>query len=336
MQAFISYSHTDAELLSQLKEHLSALKRQGLLDAWTDREIPPGGVIDDHVTTEIEQAQLYLLLVSSAFMDSDYCMEREFARALERQEAGEAIIVPIIVRDCDWMIPKLGGFKALPKDGKAITSRHWHNTDEAFKSVAQGLRLLLEQVPELPVRPKSPHAKEVAAAEGFFVPEGSHMTHEPQAPLKRQVKMESGELLNTALAVGHARDASSNGDVHTYWLTIAFTNESPSKQEGYTLELLFPVEVPVECAADDYQIEEHPVTVGVFRYQRFTLSSNESIFRGQTVQLVDRVRCPVSYRMDDALYSVAHGGTWEFRCKFYAGNMQATETVIPWSSMHEF
>ena len=105
IRAFISYSHKDADLLTQLHEHLSTLQRQQLMDAWTDKEIHPGGVIDDHVDQQIEQAGLYLLLVSSAFIQSNYCFEKEFTRACERQRAGEAIIVPIIIRECDWNIP---------------------------------------------------------------------------------------------------------------------------------------------------------------------------------------------------------------------------------------
>lgn len=144
MRAFISYSHLDAEFLTQLHEHLSTMRRQGILDTWTDRAIPAGGVIDDHVHDQMDQAELYLLLVSSAFIASDYCIEKEFARALERQRAGKARIVPIIIRDCDWKIPELRKFKALPEDGKAVESRHWHSTDEAFANVVSELRKLLE------------------------------------------------------------------------------------------------------------------------------------------------------------------------------------------------
>jgi len=49
MRAFMSYSHKDSEWLKQIHAHLAALRRQGLLETWTDHEIPLGGVIDDHV-----------------------------------------------------------------------------------------------------------------------------------------------------------------------------------------------------------------------------------------------------------------------------------------------
>jgi hypothetical protein len=164
-----------------LHEHLSALQRQQLLDAWTDREIHAGGVIDDHVDQRIEQAELYLLLVSSAFIQSDYYFEKEFARACERQQAGEAIIVPIVVRECDWKIPALRRFKALPEDGKPVLSRHWHSADEAFANVAAGFRALIERGPFS----KSKQPKPNKEAKEKFVPDERHVTEEQRAELRK-------------------------------------------------------------------------------------------------------------------------------------------------------
>ena len=145
MKAFISYSHHDAEFLTSLHQHLAGLRRQGLLDTWTDREIDAGAVLDEEIDSAMEKANLFLLLVSSSFINSDYCYEKEFTKALQKQKLGAAIIVPIIVRPCDWKIPELRQFKALPDDGKAVHSKHWHSADEAFADVATSLRSLLEK-----------------------------------------------------------------------------------------------------------------------------------------------------------------------------------------------
>lgn len=170
MRAFISYSHKDAELLTKLHEHLSALTRQNLIITWTDREIMAGGAIDTEIAQAMVEADLYLLLVSAAFIQSNYCYEKEFAKALERQKAGAAKIVPIIVRECDWALPELRQFKALPDDGKAVISRHWHTPDEAFTNVANGLRTLLQ--------PKRTKAADALTKEkkGKFVPNETHVT----------------------------------------------------------------------------------------------------------------------------------------------------------------
>ena len=119
MKAFISYSHHDAEFLTSLHQHLAALRRQKLLETWTDREIDAGSVLEQEIATAMGKANLFLLLVSSSFINSDYCYEKEFQKALEKQKAGKALIVPIILRPCDWKIPELRQFKALPEDGNS-------------------------------------------------------------------------------------------------------------------------------------------------------------------------------------------------------------------------
>jgi hypothetical protein len=171
MKTFISYSPHDAELLEVFHRHLAALRRQNLITAWTDREIPAGGMIDDHVEHHIEGAELYLLLISAAFIDSHYCYEKEFKRALERHAAKQAIIVPIIIKPCDWKIPELKQFKALPKDGKAVTGSDWKSVDEALTDVVAGIRRLIERGNAEPPKPK-------------FVPDERHVSEEQRAILK--------------------------------------------------------------------------------------------------------------------------------------------------------
>ena len=180
VRAAISYSHDDSDILEELHKHLAVLTRQGLLTAWTDRQIL-AGIIDDHVDREWEAAELYLLLISASFINSKYCYEREFKRALERCRLGNAIIVPVILRECDWDIPELRQFKALPTDGKPVVSRHWHNEDEALADVVSGLRKLIEDFPVLHPR-RAP--RKVKVKEGFM-PDERHILPEQRAALKR-------------------------------------------------------------------------------------------------------------------------------------------------------
>jgi len=141
---FYSYSHKDEVLRDELEKHLSILKRQGVISGWHDRKISAGsewaGEIDEH----LESARIILLLISSDFLASDYCYDLEMKRALARHEAGEAIVIPVILRDCDWRGALFGKLQALPKDAKAITS--WTNSDAAFKDVAVGIRKIVEQL----------------------------------------------------------------------------------------------------------------------------------------------------------------------------------------------
>lgn len=140
---FISYSHADDDLLNRLHKHLAQLLRDGTVTAWYDREITAGGRVDDSIESELENANIFLACVSPDWISSNYAYDREFKRALEREEEGTAVIVPVIFRPCDWLSTPLQQFRALPKDGKAITE--FTNQDVAFLDVVMGLRGLARQ-----------------------------------------------------------------------------------------------------------------------------------------------------------------------------------------------
>ncbi len=79
-----------------------------------------------------------MLLVSADFLASDYCYDVEMTRALERHNAGEAYVIPVIVRDVNWSHTPFAGLQALPRDGRAV--RRWPNLDGAWRSVAEGIK----------------------------------------------------------------------------------------------------------------------------------------------------------------------------------------------------
>lgn len=142
ISVFLSYVHEDEWLLNKLEAHLSGLKREGLISTWCDRQIMPGshwaGVVDQH----LEQASLILLLVSSDFLDSDYCYQIEIKRALERDQAGKAIVIPVIVRPTDWQKTPLAHLEPLPAGGRPVTD--WGDFDQAFVNVVAGIRQVVE------------------------------------------------------------------------------------------------------------------------------------------------------------------------------------------------
>ncbi|WP_245427210.1 toll/interleukin-1 receptor domain-containing protein [Mesorhizobium sp. YM1C-6-2] len=118
---FFSYSHVDEALRDQVETQLALLKRQGVIETWHDRRIGAGeefaGAIDRHVETD----DIILLLVSADFIASDYCYDIEMKRAMERHAAGEAIVIPVILRACDWHGAPFGKLNATPPNGTPVT-----------------------------------------------------------------------------------------------------------------------------------------------------------------------------------------------------------------------
>src|SRR6266480_4157652 len=143
VKIFFCYAHEDEQLLNKLKNHLFPLKRTGLIDIWHDRDISAGTDWEQQIKSQLNQAQIILLLVSPDFMVSDYCYGIEMQRALERHDLGEARVIPIILRHVYWQ-GMLGRLQALPTDARPIKS--WPDLDEALYNVTEGIRKVIEEI----------------------------------------------------------------------------------------------------------------------------------------------------------------------------------------------
>ncbi len=144
VELFYSYAHRDEKFRNQLEIYLKLLERQKLITSWHDRRITAStewaGAIDSH----LQSAQIILLLVSADFLASDYIYDVELKQAMERHEAGEARIIPIILRPCDWTTSPFSKLQALPKDAKPVTK--WANRDEAWANIAAGIRAVIQEI----------------------------------------------------------------------------------------------------------------------------------------------------------------------------------------------
>lgn len=138
LHVFMSYSHADENLRDELEKHLAGLRRQGVITTWHDRRIGPGEDLHGQINAQLNTADIVLLLVSPDFLDSDYCFDLEMTRAMERHEQGDARVIPVILRPCDWQGAPFGNLRAVPADGKPVVQ---HATlDEGLLEVAQAIR----------------------------------------------------------------------------------------------------------------------------------------------------------------------------------------------------
>lgn len=143
---FFSYAHADEKLRDQLETHLAGLRRQGIISSWHDRRITAGTALGNAIDAHIDAVDVILLLISPDFIASDYCYEREMSRALERHEKGEARVIPVILRPCDWHDLPFGKLLATPTDGRPVTM--WPNIDEAFLDVVSAIKRALSELGE--------------------------------------------------------------------------------------------------------------------------------------------------------------------------------------------
>jgi hypothetical protein len=161
VRLFLSYSHKDESLREALGDHLAGLQREGVIDVWHDRKISAGQEWAGAIDSNLEEADIVLCLVSAGFLASPYCNDKELRRALERHDAGEACVIPVILRPVEWSGSPLGRLQALPSNAKPVTS--WSNRDTAYKTIAAGIKDVALKLAERPKQTACPaHAPAIS------------------------------------------------------------------------------------------------------------------------------------------------------------------------------
>jgi hypothetical protein len=144
IEIFYVYAHSDERLRKRLETHLSTLRQQGVITEWHDRKIVAGTDWKQSIDTHLTTAAIILLLVSPDFLASDYCYGVEMQRALARHAAGEASVIPVILRPVDWQGTPFAHLQCVPTEAKPVTM--WANQDEAFRDVAMAIRAVIEHL----------------------------------------------------------------------------------------------------------------------------------------------------------------------------------------------
>jgi formylglycine-generating enzyme required for sulfatase activity len=138
IRVFISYAAEDDAHRTSLEKYLKPLQREQIIETCHDRKILLGGRWGTEIDEQLELAHLVLCLVSADFLASNYCWDIELKRALEREAAGQARVIPILVAACDWESSPLGQLQALPERARPIAT--WPDPAEAWTAVAKALR----------------------------------------------------------------------------------------------------------------------------------------------------------------------------------------------------
>ena len=136
------YAHEDAPWLDELDKHLA--KGSKSVQRQSDRDISEGGDWRLGMDERLATANLLLLLVTENLIDSGYCDGAEMQEALSRHEAGEVVILPVLLQPVDWEKTALRSVPVLPHDGQPITTED--NMDEAFEQIATEVDTIADEV----------------------------------------------------------------------------------------------------------------------------------------------------------------------------------------------
>jgi hypothetical protein len=144
LEIFFSYAHEDEDLMNDVRRQLIVYERNGRILKWHDRMISPGTEWRERIDSRPEAAQVVLLFMSPHFIESRYCYEIEGEVALRKLQAGEARVLPIILRPCPWEETPFGAIQALPAGAKPIS--RWADRDEACLDAARGVMKVVDEL----------------------------------------------------------------------------------------------------------------------------------------------------------------------------------------------
>jgi hypothetical protein len=108
---FVSYSHADHQAFSELMTMLKPAKED--LKIWTDQEIEPGAKWRDEIKRALDSAKAAILLVSTAFLQSEFIQKNELPPLLAAAQAEGCKILWIKLQECLVNRTPLAQYQAL-------------------------------------------------------------------------------------------------------------------------------------------------------------------------------------------------------------------------------
>ena len=138
---FISYSHKDETHYLELLRHLNVVSEYMNLEVWSDQKIDVGDELDPEIQENLKIADIVICLVSTDYLTSYYCIEKELKTAISNKEITYTDIFPIITSPSLWQRTYFGTIKCAPKDGKPASK--YDSLDEAYLEV---VNLLMSQI----------------------------------------------------------------------------------------------------------------------------------------------------------------------------------------------
>jgi hemoglobin-like flavoprotein len=146
---FISYAHEDRAWLEKFNEYLRPAEQKGLLRLWSDQKIGPGASWSEEIREALSRSRVALLLVTQAFINSDFIRNDELRSLLAAHQKGDLQLywVPISAS-----LPELVGLNHLQAAPGCDPEHPLDGLDQADREqrIVQICRAILDQMGSLP------------------------------------------------------------------------------------------------------------------------------------------------------------------------------------------
>lgn len=98
MSIFISYSHSNSEIVEKIAAHLVAKNIHIWIDKW---QLNFGDSLFGRIQEGITESSALLLMLSKDYLDSEWCTREQEAALLRELEEKKVIAIPVLLEDCN-------------------------------------------------------------------------------------------------------------------------------------------------------------------------------------------------------------------------------------------
>jgi hypothetical protein len=160
VRVFVSYAREDKRWLDpEYRFNLvpflvDSLRRQNV-EFWIDRKLVIADEYRQLIESEIDRADIALLIVSQYFVNSNFIETVEMPRIEERARRGEMLVAPVLVEPCAWQeYPLLADRQMVPASNPLIdyTDNESRWAKVRFE-ILEGLKTQVKRIREAPKPP---------------------------------------------------------------------------------------------------------------------------------------------------------------------------------------
>ncbi|NHF59830.1 TIR domain-containing protein [Flavobacteriaceae bacterium TP-CH-4] len=142
---FAIYAWKDKDAVGRLIHRLKPLGGKVDLTIWQEDPIYPEQAWAPRIPSRIQKAEVFLFLLSNAFMYSEFINQNEFKAIIDRYKEGSATVIPVLLEECPWNTDfksddydfNFNELQVLPEERKPIKS--WGSEEEAYVNIASHL-----------------------------------------------------------------------------------------------------------------------------------------------------------------------------------------------------
>jgi hypothetical protein len=194
VRVFVSYAREDKRWLDpEYRFNLvpflvDSLRRQNV-EFWIDRKLVIADEYRQLIETEIDRADIALLIVSQYFVNSSFIEAVEMPRIEERARRGEMLVAPVLVEPCAWQeYPLLADRQMVPASNPLIdyTDNESRWAKVRFE-ILEGLKTQVKRIREAP-KPAAQKAQTSVRAEVQPVPPPIPISEPAPVPISEPAK----------------------------------------------------------------------------------------------------------------------------------------------------